>query len=297
MRVLVSGSSGLIGIPLVASLKEGGHEVLRLVRSRSLSEPDVGWDPDAGAIDAARLTGLDAVVHLAGETIGERWSEAKKAKIMESRAKGTRLLAGTLAGLSQRPKVLVSASAIGFYGDRGDEPLREESDGGTGFLAGVCRAWEAATEPASEKGIRVVLLRFGPVLSADGGALARMLTPFRLGLGGVLGDGRQYMSWIALDDAVGAIRHALEADALEGPANAVAPDPVTNREFTKTLGRVLGRPAFLPLPAFVLRLAFSEMADEMLLASARVEPARLLASGYEFRFPELEGALRHVLGR
>jgi uncharacterized protein (TIGR01777 family) len=242
---------------------------------------------------------VGAAVHLAGESIATgRWTAARKARILESRAKGTRLLAEALAGLEPRPKVLVSASAIGYYGDRGDEALTEDSGSGSAFfLSNVCRQWESATEPAADAGIRVANLRFGVILSAGGGALPRLLTPFRLGVGGTLGSGKQFMSWIAVDDAVGAILHALTTKALRGPVNAVSPQPVTNREFTKALGRVLGRPTLFPMPAFAARLAFGQMADELLLCSQRVEPAKLLASDYQFRFPDLEGALRHLLGK
>jgi hypothetical protein len=241
---------------------------------------------------------MDAIVHLAGENIaGGRWTAARKARIRDSRVIGTRTLCETLARLSQPPKVLVSASAIGYYGDRGAEPLWENSTFGTGFLADVCRAWEEATQPAVQKGIRVVLLRLGIVLSPAGGALAKMLLPFKLGLGGVLGRGNQYMSWIALDDVAGAMAHTLVTDTLQGPVNAVAPYPVTNREFTRTLGRILRRPTVFPLPAFAARLVFGEMADALLLASTRVEPKRLLATQYVFRYPELDGALRHLLGK
>jgi len=299
MKVLVSGSSGLVGSALAPFLTGSGHQVVRLVRSQPRDEAsEVRWDPEAGAIDKAGLGAVDAAVHLAGESIAAgRWTAARKVRILESRVKGTRLLAETLAGLKQRPKVFVSASAVGYYGDRGEETLTEESGPGSAYLSEVCRQWEAAAEPAAASGIRVVNLRFGIVLSAAGGALPRLLTPFRLGLGGRLGSGKQFMSWIAIDDVVGAIVHALMTEALRGPANAVAPQPVTNREFTKTLGRVLGRPTLFPMPACAARLAFGEMADELLLASQRVEPARLLASGYQFRFPHLEGALRHLLGR
>jgi len=235
-------------------------------------------------------------VHLAGEPIAEgRWTQEKKRRILESRVKGTRLIAETLAKLNEKPRVLVSASAIGFYGDRGDEVLLEESASGEDFLSEVCREWEKATLAASQAGIRVVHLRIGIVLSAEGGALAKMLTPFKLGVGGRVGGGRQYMSWITLDDLVGVIRRALADESLRGPVNAVAPQAVTNEEFTKALGRVLGRPTFLPVPAFAARLAFGEMADALLLSSARVEPARLKEAGYEFSQTEVEGALRHVL--
>jgi len=299
MRVLISGSSGLVGTALMPVLTGNGHEVVRLVRSQpSPGASEVRWDPEAGQIDAAGLKGVDAGVHLAGESIAAgRWTGAKKARILESRVKGTRLIAETLAGLNPVPKVLVGASAVGYYGDRGEETLREESDSGSMFLSDVCRQWEAATEPAAAAGVRVVLLRSGIMLSATDGALPRLLTPFRLGVGGTLGSGKQFMSWIAIDDVVGVIMHALTTEALRGPVNSVAPQPVTNREFTKTLGRVLGRPTLFPMPAFAARLAFGQMADELLLASQRVESARLLASGFQFRFPDLEGALRHLLGK
>jgi hypothetical protein len=298
MNILVTGSTGLVGSALVSSLTASGHKVIRLTRSRPAGQDQVQWNPESGSIDTAGLEGLDGVVHLAGESIASgRWTAEKKARIRDSRVKGTRFLCATLAGLAQPPKVLVAASAIGYYGDRGDEILREESPPGSNFLAGVGREWEAATEPAAQKGIRGVNLRIGVVLSTAGGALARMLFPFQMGLGGEIGSGKQYMSWIAIDDLVSIIVHALTTDSLRGPVNAVSPHPVTNREFTKTLGRVLGRPTVFPMPAFAARLAFGEMADELLLASARVEPAKVLASGYTFRYPELEGALRHVLGQ
>jgi uncharacterized protein (TIGR01777 family) len=298
VRVLVSGSSGLVGSALIPFLTDAGHQVVCLVRSQPKDEAsEVRWDPEAGDIDAAGLEGLDAAVHLAGESIAAgRWTAAKKDRILESRVKGTRLLAEALAGLEQRPKVLVSASAVGYYGDRGEETLSEDSASGSAFLSEVCRQWEAATEPAAEAGIRVVNLRFGVMLSTAGGALPRLLTPFRLGVGGRLGSGKQFMPWIVLADVVGAILHALTTETLRGPVNAVAPQAITNREFTKTLGRVLGRPTLFPMPTCAARLAFGQMADELLLASLRVEPAKLLASGYRFRFPELEGALRHLLG-
>ena len=300
MKVVLTGSSGLVGSALIPVLTSGGHEVVRLVRSQPRPEAsEVRWDPETGEIDPAALEGVDAAVHLAGESIAAgRWTTSRKARILESRVKGTRLLVETLAGLGQRPKVLVSASAVGYYGDRGEERLTEESGSGSAFfLANVCRQWETATEPAAAAGIRVVNLRFGIILSGGGGALPRLLTPFRLGVGGRLGSGKQFMSWIAIDDVVGAIVHVLKTEALRGAVNAVAPQAVTNREFTKALGRVLGRPTLFPLPACAARLAFGEMADELLLASQRVEPAKLLASGYQFRFPEIEGALRHLLGK
>lgn len=300
MKVLISGSTGLIGSALIPVLTDAGHDVVRLVRSRPRpDESEVHWDPESGRIDTAGLEGLDAVVHLAGENIGAgRWSRDRKARIFDSRVKGTRLLCESLADLTHPPKVLVSASAIGYYGDRDEEVLNEGSISGFGFLAEVCIEWEIATEPLAETEIRVVNLRTGIVLSLAGGPLEKMLPPFKMGVGGVLGNGRQYMSWIALDDAVGAIHHVLITDSLHGPVNNVAPQPVTNRDFTKALGRVLRRPTLFPLPSFALRIMFGEeMANELFLASNRVEPVRLLDTGYTFQYPELEGALRHVLGR
>jgi uncharacterized protein len=298
MRVLVSGASGLIGSALVPFLTTGGHGVTRLKRAHPVRGGNgVGWDPATGVIDTAGLEGHDAVVHLAGEHVATRWTAVKQARIRESRVKGTRLLCEALGRLARPPEVLVCASAVGYYGDRGDEILGEDSGPGTGFLAGVCQAWEAATEPAVKQGIRVVHLRLGVVLSPAGGALRLMLPPFRAGLGGRLGSGQQYMSWIAVDDAVGAIHYALTTAALSGPVNAVAPYPVTNRQAINTLGHVLHRPTPVPLAACTARVVFGEMADQMLLSSARVEPRRLLATGYRFRYPTLEGALRHLLGR
>ncbi len=297
MTVLVTGSTGLLGSALVPFLVGQGHRVIRLVRKDPKSD-EVRWDPEAGAIDTAGLEGLDAVVHLAGENIAEgRWNAKKKASIRDSRVNGTRLLAESLAGLEAPPDVLVSASAIGYYGDRDDEILREDSPAGSGFLPDVCLAWEAAAQPAAQKGIRTVNLRTGVVLSAEGGALAKMLFPFKMGAGGVIGSGNQYMSWISIHDTISIVHHALTTDALQGPINTVAPTPVTNREFTRILGRVLSRPTLFPMPAFAARLAFGEMADALLLASTRVEPVRLQETGYSFQHPQLEGALRHILGK
>jgi len=280
MNILLTGSSGLVGSALVSALTAAGHSITRLVHSKP-------W-PD--------LAGHDAVVNLAGDNIAAgRWTPEKKARIRDSRVQLTRQLSESLVKLMPPPKVLISASAIGYYGNRGDEVMRDESLPGLDFLAGVCCDWEAAAKLAAEAGIRVVYLRFGVILSAAGGALAKMLTPFKLGAGSVIGNGRQWMSWIALDDVAGAIQHALATDSLRGPVNTVAPNPVTNREFTKTLGRVLGRPTLFPMPAFAARLAFGEVADTLLLASQRVESAKLAASGYRFQFPELDGALRHLL--
>ena len=298
LNVAVTGSGGLVGSALCPFLTTGGHRVLKLVRSVPDGESEVRWDPKGGNVDADRLEGVDAVVHLAGENIaGARWNDAQKERIRDSRVRGTRLLAESLAGLERRPEVLVCASAVGFYGDRGDEVLDEGSSAGRDFLADVCREWEAAAEPARAAGIRVVHLRFGAILSPAGGALAKMLLPFKLGAGGRLGSGRQYMSWIALDDVVGVAHRALVDTELSGPVNTVAPNPVTNAEFTRVLGRVLGRPTILPMPAFAARLAFGEMADELLLASQRVRPGVLEDAGHGFQLPELEGALRHLLGR
>src|ERR1044072_8987141 len=297
MKVIVTGSAGLVGRALVRSLLADGHEVTRLVRgdSQSFRAPGtaaVHWNPERGGIDAQSLEGHDAAVHLAGENVGEgRWDEEKKRRILESRVKGTSLLASALAGLSAKPKVLVSASATGFYGNRGAEILREESASGEGFLSEVCREWEKATLQASQADIRVVHLRIGVVLAGEGGALQKMLTPFKLGLGGKVGSGEQYMSWITLDDAVGVILFALENETLRGPVNVVAPHLVTNLEFTKTLGSVLSRPTIFFVPKFAARLAFGEVADALLLSSARVEPARLKEAGYSFQSPELGVAL------
>jgi uncharacterized protein len=297
LHVLVTGSTGFVGSALGPFLAAGGHRVARLVRTLPRrGRGEIQWGPETGFIDAARLEGLDGVVHLAGENIATgRWTAEKKAMIRDSRVDGTRLLCDALAGLKQPPKVLVCASAIGYYGDRGDELLTEESAPGTGFLAEVCREWEAATQSAEQKGIRVVRLRFGMVLSPTGGAMAKLLPPFKKGLGGVLGTGRQYVSWIALDDLVGVIAHALTTETLQGPVNAVAPTPVTNREFTRTIGQVIGRFTILPMPAAAARLVFGELADALLLASQRVQPTRLLATEYRFQYPDLEGALRHLL--
>ncbi len=298
MKVLISGSTGLIGSALISLLTDAGHDVTRLVRSGPRSDDSaVHWDPESGRIDAAGLEGLDAVVHLAGENIGSgRWTRDKKARIFDSRVKGTRLLCECLANLAAPPKVLICASAIGYYGDRGAETMNEGSPSGFGFLAEVCVEWEIATEFVAKTEIRVVNLRTGVVLSLAGGPLEKMLPPFKMGVGGILGNGRQYMSWIALDDAVGAIHHTLITDSLRGPVNNVAPHPVTNREFTKTLGRVLKRPTLFPLPSFGLRIIFGrEMTDTLFLSSTRVEPTRLLETGYVFQYPELESALQHVL--
>jgi uncharacterized protein (TIGR01777 family) len=279
MKVLISGATGLIGSALIPELEGGGHETTRLTRSPR-SGDDIGWNPEAGEMDSSRLEGHDAVVHLAGESIGEgRWTQEKKRRILESRTRGTRLLAETVASLPEPPKVMVSASAVGYYGDRGDELLREDSGPGSDFLAEVCKEWEAAADPAREANIRVVHPRNGVVLSAEGGALARLLPVFKLGGGGRIGSGRQWWSWVALDDVVGAIAHALSDDSAEGPINLGSPNPLTNAEFTRVLGKVMSRPTLFPLPAAVARLMLGEVADALLLASQRVEPAKLEETG------------------
>ena len=297
MRVLVTGSSGLVGSALTPFLEDKGHRVRRLLRHPSPSSDATSWNPADGNFAAGGLEGLDGVVHLAGENIaGGRWTPARKARIRDSRVEGTRRLSEALAGTPVPPRVLVSASAIGLYGDRGDDALDEDALPGRGFLPEVCQAWEDAVAPAKARGIRVVHLRIGIVLSPAGGALGQMLLPFKLGVGGVIGPGTQHMSWIALDDLLGVVLHALTTDGLSGPVNAVTPNPVANREFTKTLGRVLGRPTIFPMPGFVARLVFGEMADALLLASTRVVPRRLAETGFQFQYPTLEGALGHLLG-
>jgi uncharacterized protein len=296
--IAVTGASGFIGKALVEELTRTGHWVQPLVR-RPAQPGEISWDPAGGRLDPGDLEGVDAVIHLAGENVGGRWTAARKARIRESRVSGTRLLSEALARLRQPPAVLVSASAIGIYGNRGSESLTETSGPGDpgDFLVSVAREWEAAAEPARAAGIRVVHPRFGVVLSPNGGALKKMLLPFRLGLGGRLGDGSQWMSWISIDDAVGAIQHAISSPTLRGAVNATAPEPVTNRDFTTTLGRVLKRPTPFPVPASALRLALGEMADGTLLTSVRALPTRLLESVYRFRHADLESALRHVLGK
>ena len=299
MDVAVTGSHGLVGSALVPALVQAGHQPVRVVRTHPVSRDEIGWDPDAGVIDAAGLEGIGGVVHLAGAGIGDkRWTDDRKRLILASRTKGTDLLARTLAGLTRRPSVLVSASAIGYYGDRGDDPVDEQSTPGNDFVAGVCVQWEGATAPASEAGIRVVTTRSGVILGREGGVLPRMLLPFRLGLGGRIASGRQYMSWVSIDDEVAAILHALTNDGLTGPANLTAPVPVTNVEFTRILGRVLRRPTVLRTPLLPLKVRYgAELIQHLLVEGQRVLPKRLQETGYQFVHPTLEEALRAALDR
>jgi uncharacterized protein (TIGR01777 family) len=294
MRVLVSGASGPIGSGLLAFLPERGFSVTRLIRGAASGADQISWNPSQ-QLPPDSMSGFDAVVHLSGETIVGRWTEGKKRKILESRAEGTRRLAEAAARAVQLPQVFISASAVGYYGNRGDEILSESAEPGDGFLADVCRQWEAATKPAAEAGIRTAQMRFGVVMSATGGALPKMLLPFRLGLGGRLGDGRQWWSWVSIEDVVGAIHHALISDSMQGPVNTVAPNPVTNAEFTKTLASALKRPALFPMPRFAVGLVFGEMGEELFLASQRVVPAKLQAGGYQFQYSDLGNALEDIL--
>ena len=293
-RVLLTGASGLLGSALLRSLKSRGFKVVRLVRGSASADDQIAWDP-LQPIGSETISDFDSVIHLSGETVVGRWTDAKKKKIRESRVVSTRNLAQALAKTPEKPRVFVTASAIGYYGDRADELLREGSTSGAGFLAEVCREWEAAAQPAADAGIRCVQLRTGVVLSPDGGALQKMLPPFRIGVGGNLGSGRQWMSWIHIQDWVGAVHHILKTDLLHGPVNMVATKPVTNAEFTKTLGSVLSRPTIFPVPAFAAKLAFGQMAEEVLLLSQRVEPNRLVTSGYPFQYSDLRKALEPIL--
>jgi uncharacterized protein (TIGR01777 family) len=296
--VAITGASGLIGHALVQRLRASGKRVRRLVRSpRPESPDDIVWDPMRGVLAPHDLEGVEAVVHLAGEPIAQRWTTARRHAIRDSRVRGTELLARAIASLERKPSVLLSGSAVGYYGDRGDEAVGEDSPPGTDFLSGVAREWEAATAAAKDAGVRVVLLRSGVVLNPSGGALEKLLPPFRLGVGGPIGSGRQWMSWIALDDHLRAMEHAMATTGLHGPVNLVAPNPVTNAEFAATLGRVLGRPAIVPVPSFALELLYGEMARATLLAGQRVLPNALLRSGFRFAHPTLEQALRFELAR
>ncbi len=298
LRVAITGASGLVGQRLTAFLRAGGHQVFRLVRDRADQSDEIFWSPSTGEIDAAALENMDAVVHLAGASIaGGLWTKKRKAAIRDSRIDGTQLLANTLAGLERRPAVLVSTSAVGFYGSRGDEVLTETSGPGEGFLSEVVQDWEQAATPAARAGIRVVHPRFGVVLAGEGGMLPLISKPFRLGVGGPLGDGQQYFSWIAADDLIGVLHEAIVNDALEGPINAVAPDEVTNNEFTRTLAAVLHRPAFFRVPAGVMKFVAGQLAEEVVLASQRTRPEVLEKTGFQFGFLSLEQALRHEFGR
>ncbi len=295
MKVAITGASGLIGSALARNLREHGHEVVALVRRPvAPGANDIQWDPN-GPPHMATFSGHDAVVHLAGESIAAgRWNTRRKSRIVNSRVAGTQWVAASIARANPKPRVFISSSATGYYGDRGDELLTEMSPSGSGFLADTCRRWEAAAQPAAAV-TRLVVLRTGIVLSREGGALAKMLAPFKLGLGGRIGSGKQWMSWITLDDLVGLVEHSLATESLHGPVNGVAPNPVSNEEFTRTLGRVLHRPTIFPMPAFAARAAFGEMGQELLLAGQRVQPAAALASGFHFRYPGLQAALEHVL--
>jgi uncharacterized protein len=297
VRILISGASGLVGSELVPALERAGHRVTRLARRVARGENESVWDPMGGKLDAAVVEQSDVVINLAGESIASgRWTSARKQRIRDSRVRGTQTMATALGAAPSRPRTLINASAIGYYGNRGDEVLDETSPPGHGdFLSDVCVDWEAATAPAAAAGVRVVLTRFGVILSGKGGALKKMLLPFRLGLGGKIGSGLQYMSWVAIDDVIGAILHCLNTEAVRGPVNVVAPQSLTNLEFTKSLGRALSRPTIFPMPAPVARLALGQMADELLLSGQRVKPAKLLDTQYAFKYPELAGALAHVL--
>ena len=295
MKVAVTGSSGLIGSSLVSFLSEKSVTVSKILRENT-KDDDISWKPEDGDWDSAFTGGVDGIVHLAGESVASgKWTRKKKEKIRNSRIEGTKRLCEHILKLPTPPSVLVCASAIGYYGNRGVEFLNEGSSRGSGFLPDVCLGWEEAAESVSKAGIRVVNVRFGIVLSKDGGALAKMMTPFKIGMGGKIGSGTQYMSWVAMDDVTGAIYHTLITESLKGPVNVTAPNPVTNKEFTNTLGEVLKRPAVVPIPAFAAKLAFGEMANDLLLASTKVAPKRLSDSGYKFQYPELENALKHVL--
>jgi uncharacterized protein len=295
MKVAIAGASGLVGSALIPVLKKLGGQITRLVRSDPKAG-DIEWHPNQDEVSSRSLEGFDVIINLAGENLaGGRWTDDLKRKIRDSRVNGTHLLSEAIAKLPQKPRVFACASATGIYGDRDGETLDEQSESGGGFLAGVCREWEKATEPAVKAGTRVVNLRFGPILAREGGMLAKLLTPFKMGMGGKVGSGKQFISWVALDDAVNAIKFAIEDESIRGPLNIVSPNPVTNEEFTKTLGHVLNRPTALAMPAFAARLAFGEMADEMLLVSQKVIPKKLSQMGFSFAFPDLEMALRHLI--
>lgn len=295
MKVAIAGASGLVGTALIPVLKKLGAQITRLVRSKPKAG-EIEWHPNQDEVSSRLLEGFEVIINFAGENIaGGRWTDDQKRKIRDSRVNGTHLLSEAIAKLTQKPRVFVCASATGIYGDRDDETLDEQSESGGGFLAGVCREWEKACEPAIKAGTRVVNLRFGPIIAREGGMLAKLLTPFKMGMGGKVGSGKQFISWVALEDAVNAVMLAIQDESIRGPLNVVSPNPATNEEFTKTLGHVLNRPTALAMPAFAARLAFGEMADEMLLASQKVMPKRLTTAGFVFEYPELEPTLRHLL--
>jgi len=295
MKIAIAGASGLVGKALTPLLEAEGHDVVRLVRS-SPRAGEIEWHPNQDSIETGKLEGFDAIINLAGENVAEgRWTDDKKKKIHDSRVHGTHLLSEAISKLMSKPRVFLCASATGIYGDRGDETLDEQSESGGGFLAGVCREWEKATEPAARAGVRVVNLRFGPILARAGGMLEKMLTPFKMGLGGKIGSGKQYISWIGIEDSVAAMKLALNDQSIHGPLNIVSPKPVTNERFTRALGEVLSRPTVMAMPAFAARLAFGEMADEMLLVSQKVIPKRLRAAGFQFEYSDLEIALQHYV--
>lgn len=296
MKIAIAGASGLVGSALIPILQSHGNQTTRLVRS-SPKPGEIEWHPNQDEVSPESLEGFETIINLAGENIaGGRWTDEQKRKIRDSRINGTHLLSKAIAKMNSKPGAFICASATGIYGDRDDETLDEQSESGGGFLAGVCREWEQATEPASKAGVRVVNLRLGPILARDGGMLSKLLTPFKMGMGGKVGSGKQYISWVALDDAVNAIKLAIDDKSIQGPINIVSPNPVRNEEFTKTLGHVLNRPTALAMPAFAARLAFGEMADEMLLASQKVIPKRLTAAGFQFQYPQLEAAMRKYIG-
>lgn len=296
MKILITGASGLIGTALQKSFEEKGHKMLLASRREPQDADHVRWDSETGFAEPEKLEGIDAVVHLAGESVsGLRWTDEKKKAIRDSRVRGTRNVVEAISKLKKKPKVLIAASAIGFYGDRADEEMTETSTPDDTFLSQVSKHWEAESRRAEDAGIRTVLLRTGIVLSKDGGALGTMLTPFKLGVGGVVGSGKQWMSWISLDDHIAIINYAIENESLRGAVNAVSPNPVTNEEFTKTLGEVIYRPTFLPLPEFAVSMVFGEMGDALLLASTRVLPKRLEDAGFEFKYPDLKAAIEHAV--
>jgi uncharacterized protein (TIGR01777 family) len=295
MKIAIAGASGLVGKALTPQLETEGHNLVRLVRN-SPKVDELEWHPNQDAIDSEKLEGFEAIINLAGENVAEgRWTDDKKKKIHDSRVHGTHLLSEAIAKLTTKPRCFLCASATGIYGDRGDETLDEQSESGGGFLAGVCREWEKATEPAHRAGVRVVNLRFGPILARAGGMLEKMLTPFKMGLGGKLGSGKQYISWVGIEDAIAAIKLALHDESIRGPLNVVSPRPVTNERFTRALGEVLSRPTVMAMPAFAARLAFGEMADEMLLVSQKVMPKKLQTAGFQFEYADLETALQHYV--